>query len=57
MGFTVRAYWLLTMTPYFAWSEAEFKEFEPRLKIKSRLKYGFFKICIQFFKILAGAEL
>ena len=33
-------------------TEAEFKEFEPRLKFKPRLKYGWFYLkCIQFFKI------
>ena len=30
---------------YYAWnSEAEFKEFEPRLKFETRLKYGWFNL-------------
>ena len=33
-------------------SEAEFKEFELRLKFKTPLKYGWFRLnCIQCFKI------
>ena len=29
-------------------SEAEFKEFEPRLKFEMRLKYGWFHLKLQF---------
>ena len=32
----------LTMVPLKALPDAEFKEFEPRLKFKLRLKYGWF---------------
>ena len=34
----------LTLSPLPSRSEAEFKEFEPRLKSKLRLKYGWFHI-------------
>ena len=34
-------------------SEAEFKEFEPRLTFKPQQMYG----CIKFFKMKAGAQL
>ena len=37
--------------PYL-YSEAEFKEFDPRLKFETRLKYGWFHLkFIQSFKV------
>ena len=39
-------------------TEAKFKDFEPRLKFVTRLKYGWFHLnCIKCFKIYAGAQL
>ena len=41
---------------YYAWnSEAEFKEFEPRLKFETRLKYGWFNLEL-YSMLQAGAQ-
>ena len=38
--------------------EVEFKEFEPRFKFETRLKYGWFHLKLySMFKIWAGAQL
>ena len=46
------------MIPSFCLSEAEFKEFEPRLKFKPRLKYGLFHLKLYLiFQVLSRRQL
>ena len=39
---TAGSIWITDSNP--TWAEAEFKEFEPRLKFKTRLKYDWFHL-------------